>query len=79
MYGYNFIKYKKYADNIKKYADHMKEDITICIDGERITLKISQTQDYQEIHKKTNISISIYNDKIICNTSVTVNEQHKIF
>ena len=43
MYGYNFIKYKKYADNIKKYADHMKEDITICIDGERITLKIYQT------------------------------------
>ena len=42
-------------------------------------LKVSQTQDYQGIHKKTNISISICNDKIICNTSITTNEQHKNF
>ena len=38
----------------------MKEDITICIDDERITLKISQTQDYQEIHEKNNNKIYQY-------------------
>ena len=46
----------------------MKEDITLCIDGERITLKVSQTQSHQGIHSKKNISISTYNDKIICVT-----------
>ena len=30
--------------NIKKiYVNNMKEDNTLCIDGERVTLKISQT------------------------------------
>ena len=29
--------------NIQRYADNMKEDITICIDSERIMLKVSQT------------------------------------
>ena len=46
----------------------MKEDITLCIDGERITLKVFQTQGHQGIHSKKNISISTYNDKIICVT-----------
>ena len=30
----------------------MKEDITLCIDGERITLKVFQTQGHQGIHSK---------------------------
>ena len=34
----------KCANNIKKYVDNIKEDITLYIDGERIMLKISQTQ-----------------------------------
>ena len=69
--GYNFIKYKKACVN------KMNEDITICIDGERIALKISQTQDYQGILRKNNITISIYNDKIISNTLINTNEQYK--
>ena len=60
--------------NIKKYANNIKEDITLCIDGERITLKVSQTDNYQGIYKKTNVSMSICNDKIICNTSIRINE-----
>ena len=55
----------------------MNEDITICIDGERIALKISQTQDYQGILRKNNVTISIYNDKIISNTLINTNEQYK--
>ena len=55
----------------------MNQDITICIDGERITLKICQTQDYQEILRKNNITISIYNDKIISNTLINTNEQYR--
>ena len=55
----------------------MNEDITICIDGERITLKISQTQDYQEILRKNNTTISIYNDRIISNTLINTNEQYR--
>ena len=43
---------KKCANNIKIYADNIIEDITLCIDGKRIMLKVSETQDYQEIHKK---------------------------
>ena len=59
--------------NIRNYVNNMKEDITLCIDGERITLKVSQTED----HSKKNITVSIYNDKIICITSITVNEQNR--
>ena len=55
----------------------MKEDITLCIDGKRITLKVSQIQGHQGIQSKKNISISIYNDKIICITSITTNEQNR--
>ena len=55
--------------NIKKTCvNKVKEDITLCIDGERIALKVFQTQDHQGIHSKKNISISTYNDKIICVT-----------
>ena len=57
----------------------MEEDITVCVEGEQIMLKISQTEDYQGIHKETHVSISISNDKITCNTSITINEQHKNF
>ena len=59
--------------NIRNYTD-IKENITLCIDGERITLKVSQTEKCQGIHKK-NISISVSNDKIICNTSININEK----
>ena len=55
----------------------MKEDITLCIDGERITLKVFQTQGHQGIHSKKNISISTYNDKIICVTWIITNEQNR--
>ena len=57
----------------------MEKDITVCVEGEQIMLKISQTEDYQGIHKETHVSISISNDKITCNTSITINEQHKNF
>ena len=64
--------------NIKKACvNKMNEDITMCIDGERITLKISQTQDYQGIHRNNTITISIYNDKIISNTLINTNEQYR--
>ena len=45
--------------NIKRnHVDNSKEDITICIDGERITLKVSQTENHQGNHsKKINICI----------------------
>ena len=71
MQRYNFIKYKKACVN------NVKEDITLCIDGKRITLKVSQIQGHQGIQSKKNISISIYNDKIICITSITTNEQNR--
>ena len=39
--------------NIKKACvNNVKEDITLCIDGERITLKVFQTQGHQGIHSK---------------------------
>ena len=45
--------------NIKKnHVDNSKEDITICIDGEQITLKVSQTENHQgDRSKKINICI----------------------
>ena len=46
MQRYNFIIYKKACVN------NVKEDITLCIDGERITLKVFQTQGHQGIHSK---------------------------
>ena len=42
MQRYNFVKYKK-----KTCVNKVKEDITLCIDGERITLKVFQTQGHQ--------------------------------
>ena len=53
----------------KTYVDNTKEDNTICVDGRQITIKSSQTRDYQGIHIEKIISISICNDKIICNSS----------
>ena len=47
----------------------------MCVDDEQITSKSSQTQDYQGIHIEKTISISICNDKIICNSSTIKNEQ----
>ena len=55
----------------------MKEDITLCIGGERITLKVSQRENHQRNRSKTNVSISICNDKIINTTSITKNEESK--
>ena len=46
MQRYNFIKYKKACVN------NVKEDITLCIDGKRITLKVSQIQGHQGIQSK---------------------------
>ena len=43
----------------KTYVNNTKEDNTTCVDDEQITLKSSQTQDYQEIHEETIISMSI--------------------
>ena len=64
--------------NVKKtYVDNVKENITLCIDGERITLKISQRQSHQRIRNKKNISLSTHNDKIIYITSITTNEQNR--
>ena len=53
----------------KKHVDNTKEDNTIWVDGRQITIKSSQTRDYQGIHIEKIISISICNDKIICNSS----------
>ena len=49
----------------------MKLDIRISIDNKKIILKTSQTDDYNGIQKKLNMSISIYNDKITSNISTT--------
>ena len=49
----------------------------MCVDDEQITSKSSQTQDYQGIHIEKTISISICNDKIICNSSTIKNEQYR--
>ena len=40
-------------------------------------VKISQTQDYQGILRNNNITISIYNAKIISNTLINTNEQYR--
>ena len=61
----------------KKHVDNTKEDNTIWVDGRQITIKSSQTRDYQGIHIEKIISISICNDKIICNSSAIKNEQYK--
>ena len=77
-------KFKTYIDRDiiwlhtkKTYVDNTKEDNTICVDGRQITIKSSQTRDYQGIHIEKIISISICNDKIICNSSAIKNEQYK--
>ena len=58
---------------IEKNTKAMKQDTTISIDDEKIILNTSQTNDYDEIQKKLNISISVYNDKITSNISTTSN------
>ena len=49
----------------------MKLDITIYICDKKILLNTSQTDDYNGIKKKLNMLISIYNDKITSNISIT--------
>ena len=49
----------------------MKLDIRISIDNKKIILNTSQTDDYNGIQKKLNMSISIYIDKITSNISMT--------
>ena len=49
----------------------MKLDIRISIDNKNIILNTSQTDDYNGIQKKLNMSISIYIDKITSNISMT--------
>ena len=61
----------------KTYVNNTKEDNTMCVDDEQITLKSSQTQDYQGIHMEKIISISIFNDEIICNSSAIKNELYE--
>ena len=56
---------------IEKNTKAMKQDITIYIDDKKIILNTSQTDDYNGIQKKLNMSISIYNDKITSNISTT--------
>ena len=63
--------------NIGKFVNNLKEDITLCIGGERITLKVSQRENHQRNRSKINVSISICNDKIINTTSITKNEESK--
>ena len=65
--------------NIGSFINNLKEDITICIEGKQITLKVSQTENHQRNCSKTNLSISVYNDKIINTTSITKNEQNKSY
>ena len=65
--------------NIGNFVNNLKEDITICIEGKQNTLKVSQTENHQRNRRKTNVSISVYNDKIINTTSVTKNEQNKSY
>ena len=45
--------------NKEKQTKSMKQDNTICIEGERIILKVFQTEDYYGIKKKTEY-INIY-------------------
>ena len=65
--------------NIGNFINNLKEDITICIEGKQVTLKVSQTENHQRNPSKTNLSISVYNDKIINTTSITKNEQNKSY
>ena len=65
--------------NIGNFVNNLKEDITICIEGKQNTLKVSQTENHQRNRRKTNVSISVYNDKIINTTSITRNEQNKSY
>ena len=56
---------------IEKNTKAMKQDMTISIDDEKIILNTSQADDYNGIKKKLNMSISIHNDKITSNISMT--------
>ena len=56
---------------IEKNTKAMKQDITIYIDDKKIILNTSQTDAYNGIQKKLNMLISIYNDKITSNISMT--------
>ena len=51
----------------EKNTKAMKQDITIYIDDKNIILNTSQTDDYNGIQTKLNMSISIYNHKIASN------------
>ena len=55
----------------EKNTKAMKQDITIYICDKKIILNTSQTDDYNGIKKKLNMLISIYNDKITSNISMT--------
>ena len=55
----------------EKNTKTMKQVIIIYIDDKKIILNTSQTDDYNGIQKKLNMSISIYNDKITSNISTT--------
>ena len=55
----------------EKNTKAMKQDVTISIDDEKVVLNASQTDDYNGIKKKLNMSISIYNVKITSNISTT--------
>ena len=72
MQRYNFIKYRKICKLFERRYYR-------CTEGERITLKVSQSENYQRNCSKTNVSIFIYNDKIINTTSITKNEQNKSY
>ena len=56
---------------IEKNIKAMKQDMTISIDDEKVILNTSQTDYYNGIKKKLNMSISVYNDKITSNISTT--------
>ena len=72
--GRNIISLHTEKIYVKKHQRiNTKEDNTICVNGEQITLKSSQTEDYQGIHMEKIISISICYDKIICGSSVIKN------
>ena len=76
--GRNIISLHTEKVYVKKHQRiNTKEDNTICVNDEQITLKSSQTQDYQGIHMEKIISISIFNDEIICNSSAIKNELYE--
>ena len=55
--------------NVEKVTNSMRQDRSICVEDKKILLKISQTEKDSENQKK--LDISIHNDKIISNVSIT--------